>query len=359
MFISRTVVYIFSFLIFNQNYHFICSECPPDTIIEPCSCVLTIPSHSYILFNDFDPEAIYIQKKSIICEDIRNSSFDLRNIFQNLNDYLNSNETDFDTFLLYNTSIKHLPENVFVNITFKSLMFQDNDVLTTIDENAFSYFKNFVEVFETLNTNLSDSKIIFTILKQFQNLRRVSMHNDRLTMIPDYAFNHTNLTDIWFGLENRRTSQPIESLGQYAFYNVPNLKLLRIISPNLTKINKYSFAQRSRSSSNSILHIYIGGQKLNSTSFPLTSLSRFRNRAVFLRLYFTNLTYLDENIFQPFLETHPSSIIDINYTNINLTCDCRSAWIQYDYLRDIDQLENRIYGYKCWAYDFSNCIFNK
>jgi hypothetical protein len=354
MFVSKTIVYIFSFLIFNHVH----SDCPPDEIIEPCACALTIPSHTYILFNDYNPEAIYIHKKSIVCEDIYNSSFDLRNIFQNLNNYLNSNETNFDTFLLSNTTVKHISENVFVNITFKGLMFQNNVLLTTIDENAFSYLKNSVEIFETFNTNLSASQTIFSILKQFRNLRRVSMHNDRLTMIPDYAFNHTNLTDIWFGLENRRTIQPIESIGQYAFYNVPNLKFLRILSPNLTQINKYAFAQRTRSL-NTMLNIYIGGSKLNSTSFPLTSLSRFRNRAVSLRLYFTNLTYFDENIFQPFLETHPSSIIDINYTNMNLTCDCRSAWIQYDYLRDIDQLENRIYGYKCWSYDFSNCILNR
>ncbi|CAF3538330.1 unnamed protein product [Adineta steineri] len=355
MFNRKTIVYIFSILIFTDFIH---SDCPPDSIIEPCSCVLTIPSHTYLLYNDYNPETIYIQQKSIVCEHIHNSSFDLQAIFLNLNLYLNENETDFDSFLLFDTTVKSLPENVFNNITFKSLMFQDNHLLTTIDENAFYYFKDNVEVFETLNTNLSDSQIIFSILKQFTNLRRVSMHNDRLTTIPNYAFNHTKLTDIWFGLENRRTNQPIESIGQYAFYNVPNLRLLRIFSPNLTQINKYAFAQRNRSSTNNMLHIYIGGQMLNSTSFPLTSLSRFRNRPVFLRLYFTNLTYLDENIFQPFLETHPSSLIDINYTNMNLQCDCQSAWIQYDYLRDVDELENRVYGYKCWPHDFSNCTLN-
>jgi hypothetical protein len=359
MFDRKTSFYIFYFLIFNQYYYLIQSECPPDSIIEPCSCVLTIPSHTYLLVNDFNPETIYIEQKSIVCENIHNSSFDLQKIFQNLNLYLNSNENDFDSFLLYNTSVKYIPDNVFINITFKGLMFQDNNLLTTINENAFYYFKDYVEIFETLNTNLSDSKIIFSILKQFENLRRVSMHNDRLITIPDYAFNHKNLTSIWFGLETRRTNQPIESIGQYAFYNLPNLKVLRIFSPNLTKINKYAFAQRNRSLSSTVLNIFIGGQMLNSTSFPPTSLSRFRNRPVILHLYYTNLTYLDENIFQPFLETNPSSLIDINLTNINLLCDCQSAWIQYDYLRDIDKFENRIYGYKCWSYDFSNCTLNK
>ncbi|CAF0957367.1 unnamed protein product [Adineta ricciae] len=341
-------IYWQQFLAFSQF------ECPSDSLIQPCSCVLTIPSHTYLLFNDFNPETIYIQQRSIVCEHIHNSTFDLQTVFVNLSD----NETDFDSFLLYNTTIAHIPANVFSNVTFKSLMFQDNPMLTTIDENAFTSFKDSVEVFETLNTNLSDSKQIFSILKQFTNLRRVSMHNDRLTIIPDYAFNHTNLTNIWFGLENRRTSQPIETIGQYAFYDVPNLRLLRIFSPNLTHIDKYSYAQRKRSSSNITLHIYLGGQNLNSTSFSPTSLSRFRSRSVFLRLYYTNMTYLDELIFQPFLETHPSSIVDINYTNTNLRCDCHSAWIQYDYLRDLDQLDNRVYGYRCWATDFANCTLN-
>lgn len=355
----KTILYIFYVLIFNQYCTLINGECPPDSIIEPCSCVLTIPSHTYHLINDGNPETIYIEQKSIVCENIHNSSFDLQKLFQNLNVNLNSNETNFDSFLLYNTSVKYISDNVFSNITFKGLMFQDNYLLTTIDKNAFNYFNDDVEVFETLNTNLSDTKTIFSILQQFPKLRRVSMHNDRLTTIPDYAFNHANLTDIWFGLESRRTSQPIESIGQYAFYNVPNLKSLRISSPNLEHINKYAFAQRNRSLSSTILNIYIRGEKLNSTSFPPTSLSRFRNRPVILHLYYTNLTYLDENIFQPFLETNPSSVIDIHYTNTNLLCHCQSAWIKYDYLQNIDKLENRVYGYKCWSYAFSNCTLNK
>ncbi|CAF1549655.1 unnamed protein product [Rotaria sp. Silwood1] len=359
MFHRRTIIYLFYIIIFNKQYNLIYSECPPNSIIEPCSCVLTIPSHTYLLYNDFEPETIYIEKKSIVCEHIYNLSFDIQKIFFNLNSYLNNNETNFDNFLLYNTSIQYIPKDVFYNITFKSLMFQDNILLTIIDEYAFYNSKDYIEVFETLNTNLSDSNTIFSILRQFQNLRRISMHNDRLTNIPDYAFNHTNLINIWFGLENRRTNQPIKSIGQYAFYNVPNLRFLRIFSPYLIQINKYSFAQHIRLSSNTTLGIYIGGQLLNSTSFPLTSLSRFRNRRIYLRLYFTNITYLDENIFQPFLEINPFSIIDMHSSNIHFQCDCQSAWIQHDYSRNVDELENRVYGYKCWSYDFSNCTLNK
>ncbi|CAF3324678.1 unnamed protein product, partial [Rotaria sp. Silwood2] len=81
MFDRKTIVYIFFIVIFNQQYDLIHSECPPDSIIEPCSCVLTIPSHSYLLINDVNPETIYIEKKSIVCEHIHNSLFDLKKLF--------------------------------------------------------------------------------------------------------------------------------------------------------------------------------------------------------------------------------------------------------------------------------------
>ncbi|CAF4547247.1 unnamed protein product [Rotaria socialis] len=271
---------------FNEIIHLVNSQCPPDFVLNPCSCKSSIPSHTNILFKNPNPETNIIQRKSIACEHIHNSSFDLQLVFLTLSSFNNliSNQTanvsNFDSFYLYNTTVKELPENVFINITFKSLMFQDNFQLTTIDRNAFSYFKNHVELFETLNTNLSDAKTIFSIIKEFQNL--------------------------------------------------------------------------------SHLKLYLGGEMIESTSFEITSLSRFRNRFVFIRFYNTSITYLDEDIFQPFLESNPSSLLDINPTNTLFKCDCRSAWIQYDYFKNVYPMDNRVYGYPCWDHDFTkNCTINK
>jgi hypothetical protein len=330
------------------------AECPPDSIIEPCSCVLAIPSHTYLLYNDANPETIIDEQRSIVCEHIHYSSFNLSDVFIRLNLFLIDNNTQFDSFLLHNTSIEHISSYLFGNVTFTCLMFHNNYRLTTIDKHAFSSSFDRIEVFETLNTNLSDSEQLFVMFKQMRNLRRLSMHNDRLRRIPDYAFNQTRLVHIWFGLENQRTSQPIESIGHYAFYDLINLRLLRIFSPLLTHINKYSFAQRYDSLSNRTTsrtwNILLGGQRLTSASFPLTSLTRFRHRAVHLRFYSTNITYLDENIFQPFLAVQTTSQIDIHPSNVHMRCDCRSAWIQFDYRQDA-----RITGYPCWSTDFSNC----
>ena len=54
---------------------------------------------------------------------MHNTSFDLQTISLNLNYCINDNEKDFDNFLLYYTSVKHIPKDVFYNITSKSFMF--------------------------------------------------------------------------------------------------------------------------------------------------------------------------------------------------------------------------------------------
>ena len=321
--------------------HEIHSSCPPSFILQPCSCI----EHSR-------------SQTTIICEDLHQSSFDLRASFVQFSSYQKfvSNQTHFDDFLLSNTSVRELPENVFGKITFTTLRFRNNLQLTTINRHAFRSFADQIEVFETLNSNLSDTTTIFFILQQFRNLRYLSLQNDRLKFIPSYAFNHTNLTHIYFGFEQVEQSQPIERIGAYAFYNLPNLQFLRIFSPYLRTIDKYAFAQRYRFNRESMLELYLGGKMLHSTSFPVTSLTRFRNRFVFLRFYNTSLTYFDEQVFQPFLEANPSSLLDINSSNRLFQCDCRSAWIQFDYFKHRDQLENRVYGYPCWDYHFpSNC----
>jgi hypothetical protein len=355
----NTNLNLFLILFFNQYIHSITGECPPDLLIKPCSCISATPSYPSV------PETTIIRQESIVCEHIYDPLFNLQDVFLKISLFnVNENSTYFHSFRLSNTTIKDLPENVFIDIKFQNLIFQDNFQLTTIDKNAFSNTKNDVEVFETLNTNLSDSETIFFIIRQFQNLRFLSMHNDQLNSIPNYAFNHKYLSYINFGLEFSNRSQPIETIGDYAFYNLPKLHFLRIISPKLSKINKYSFALRDRSELkndlSNILELYLGGEMLNSTSFPLTSLNRFRNRFVFIRFFGTSITYLDENIFQPFLESNPSSLIDLGETNLLYKCHCRSAWIQNDYMKSVDQMDVRVYGGAgCWGHDFTNCTLNQ
>lgn len=347
----RQWIFLFSSLFLNVE-----CQCPPESVLYPCECLLAIPSHSYLLYNDNDPETIITQGRSIICENLHEStSLNLSSMFNKLSAFLNDDEKHFDSFLLFNTTIESISENFFDNITFTALMFQENLHLTEIHLDAFRSSSHSVEIFETFNTNLSNSERIFAILRQFVNLRRLSMHNDRLKRIPSNAFNQSKLEEIWFGLENRRTKQPIESIGEFAIANLTNLKLFRLHSPVLQRIDKFAFAQRFPSSTKQPLSLILSGSSINSTSFPLTSLTRFQHRQVSLRFVYTNLTYLDENVFQPFLATNSLSLIELHSTNSAFQCDCRSAWIQRDY----ENLSRKILGYRCWTWKSTVCLDDK
>ena len=327
-------------------------ECPADSFIKPCVCTPDIPNDLFQSHNELRPRIPAVHQKSIVCENIDDPLFDLRSLFVQLSSILkdDNNQTHFDGFFLHNTRVLHLPENVFGQLTFSGVVFHKNPFLRSIDMNAFAGTREYLEVFQTFNTNLSETNGVFHILKTLSHLRMVSMHDDQLQSIPDYAFNHTRLTDIWLGLEMGSTSQPIRQIGHYPFYHVPNLSTLRMFSPFLSKINKYALAQRNRSTIGAedlsrMLFIQIGSPLINGTSFEATSFTRFRNRPVFLRFYNTSITYLDETIFQPFLETHPASLLDVKNSQISDACDCRSEWIYRDYCRD--WRDSRVYGTSC------------
>ena len=341
-------------LIVVQCLIFANSQCQPDSLIQPCYCTPN-PQSRYTAFSGVMLNGIEIvYNKSIVCEQIDDQYFDLRAIFAKLSTVLTEDDDKkFDAFLLINTRIRHLPENVFGKVTFLTLSFHNNTMLSSIDVHAFTGTRDQLRVFQTMNTNLSDADGVFTILRQFHNLQSVEMHNDRLESIPDYAFNHTRLRMIQFGDMSGQTSQPLMHVGKYPFYDVPNLISLYIFSPFLTKIGKYALAQGHRPvpnivNANSMLYIHIGGPMLNSNCFEPTSLTRFRGRSVFLRLFRTSINYFDELIFQPFLETGPSSLLSIEQPNVNWTCDCRSEWIRKDYCDIIHNYRDaRVYGPAC------------
>ena len=181
------------------------SECPPNSTIEPCFCIPDIPYDIFPPHYELRPQITAIHGKSIVCENIDNSSFDLRSVFLRLSSILaddtSRNQTHFDGFFLHNTLIRHLPENVSDQLTFSGVIFHKNPLLTSIDANAFAGTREYLEVFQTFNTNLSETSGLFPALRTLINLRMVSMHDDQLQSIPDYAFNHTRLTEIWLGLE--------------------------------------------------------------------------------------------------------------------------------------------------------------
>ncbi|CAF0727869.1 unnamed protein product [Adineta steineri] len=114
----------------------------------------------------------------------------------------------------------------------------------------------------------------------------------------------------------------------------------------ISSIGEYSFAMNRRTVSytndiNQILHIYISSLMLNA--------SCSRNQQILLCIYTTSIDYLDENIFQPFLATHSSKLLDIQDSNTSQICDYRSAWIKEEFYTNMNCNKNRVYGAACFS----------
>ncbi len=349
--------YILIILVLKTN-----AECPPTVEFYPCRCVQYIP----LLTDKYFWSSINVTTydRSILCENI-DTALNMKMIFDNLTEILSVEYRNFDSFSLRNTTIGEIPSNAFGNLTFLIIQFEDNPYLSTIDPEAFTNINaEYVQVFETSNTNLSQT-IFETVLNKFENLLRITMLNDNVQHIPSFAFRQSNLRHIWFGLEGTMHKQPLKSIDSYAFYHVSSLGLLRIISDDLSQFNQYSFAikQTSELIPWEILLI-IGGQQISSKSFPLTSLTHFGNRLVSLWFYDTpNLKYLDEAVFKPFLGPDGAGReIDLAHSQsityeTEPTCPCEMYWIQRDYYRLQGDFffPHPVYGYPCWFYDFSAC----
>lgn len=340
---NTRITSILSFILF-QYLVVVKSRCPSNALIDPCFCIEKSSSSDQTAYYVVSINGSYteIRGTSIVCANIPSSSFDLRSVFTKLQNSLSrNNQTRFNQFLLYNTQIKHLAKNLFRNVTFSHILFYNNPLLNSIDIDAFDNTRDSIEQFQTMNTGLSDSDSLFTIVRQLKNLKRFSMANDQMKSIPDSAFNNPSLEEIAFGKMSypTYTPMPIVHIGDNPFYNVPNLSSLMIVSPFLTKIGKYSLAVNVQSTST--LRIEIHGSRLTGSSFQSTSFTRFRGRQVSLNFQQTNIEYLDENIFQPFLATNQLSTLYLSESNISRTCDYRSSWIKNEYC------SYRIYGTVC------------
>lgn len=115
----------------------------------------------------------------------------MKHIFQSLSKSLWGEEKHFHEFILSNTAITQLRENVFENITFERIqLFADS--LKYINTNAFEGTNSYVKGFETncplLRNNPPESDF-FAVLSSMNNLGFIPMNNADITEIPSNAFN--------------------------------------------------------------------------------------------------------------------------------------------------------------------------
>jgi hypothetical protein len=306
--------------------------CPAPEVLNPCKC---------------DTNGISCGGNDVI---------NLKNIFNAIDQKLSENEKHFAQFYLNNTAITELEENTFYEITFDEIHIYNTTKLKLIHTNAFNATKSLTKILsvnyhytESYDpnaiplTNSPPTHDIFHMLSSITTLEEIHLCYTNITGIPSLAFKpingaQNNLTFITFAYSS------IVEIGDNAFSALENLSFLSFADNKIESIPKTAF--NFENDSKEIMQLDLQSNKLNGESFPSDSFNNMK-RPTFLYLGNNpNLKYLDQHIFQPFLESNIKNKIFIDeggFKNGNFDCDdCRSYWLKKE-----SKYNNRTDLWKC------------
>ncbi len=200
-----------SFTLYHTIIGYICGECPAADLIKPCVC----GGHEFI---------------------------DLKSLFHNLSLTLPKDKWHLNSFLSNNTAIKELPENLFGDIIFDSVIIWNAPNLSLIHTNAFNGtdLNGLNNQFNVNNTTLKNSPPthdIFHAISSLVNIKYIYLIKNMIEEIPDYAFKPINgpqnsLSSLYISDNN------IKRIGKFAFKDLNHLNILSIESNKVINITK-------------------------------------------------------------------------------------------------------------------------
>jgi hypothetical protein len=290
--------------------------CPAPEILNPCKC----------------------DAKGISCGG--NDVINLKNIFKAIDQKLNESEKHFKKFYLNNTAITEIEENTLYDLTFDEIQIINATKLKLIHTNAFNATNLVTKKFSVNYDDwkpiphlipLTDSPPthdIFHMLSSIISLEEIDLCYTNITQIPSNAFKpingaQNNLTFITF--EN---SSSIAQIGDNPFYYLNNLNFLQLSGTKIDSIpkNAFNFEKESKKK----LMLSLQWTKLNGTGFQLGSLENLKRPTDIYLGDNPKQTYLDEQIFRPFLEANDQNVIRIDIFHVSyIDCnDCRSYWLK-------------------------------
>ena len=312
--------------------------CPPSRVLHPCLC----------------------SDNRITCgQDIK---YSIKHIFHELSSHLPKNERHFSAFVFENSAIEEFDDNMFADVLFDNITIINAINLAKIKKYAFNKTAKSVRHFEQVGQSKLAKRFVnqlFDALSSLVNVRHMTLELNAMKSFPSYAFTsdgHQSRPRVeWFDLK----ADSLTTIANYAFYELHNLRHIRLKADRLQLIAGHSFDFEMPS--NHILNIDLRNNQLTVKSFEIEAFIGTK-RPINLMLMFNRLTYLDENIFGPMLRSDPRNVIDL-YGN-PLICNCTMAWL----LRDRDELQSQVRNAKCneladiWSLEdrhFSNCFLDR
>ena len=251
----------------------------------------------------------------------------LKEIMRQFNDKLEGSDRHFKSFLLDNSSVTHIEDNTFFNITFDYIGFFWNRHLTHIDSHAFGQTTQVTKRVNIEYTPIGNREL-FHALNTLTKIEVILCQHLNITEIPSHAFRE----DIEAQDSIHFLGFPavgVTRIGDYAFYELNNLEELDLDHNTIGYIPENAFAF-SRSSNKTLQINLTGMEALNSTGFALGSLSNIKRPTVLNLKLNENITYLDEKIFRPFFDAHDLNrvLLTDNFGGIGIDCNhCANYWL--------------------------------
>ncbi len=286
--------------VFASNF----TECPEPEILKPCKC------STYAIFCQGD------------------DPINLKAIFHQISSKLENGKKHFAEFYLTNKAVGELEESVFEDILFDSIHLEEAHNLSLIHTKAFTGTESYIQEIRIDNTSLKNSPPnhdIFKAISSMENLEELTIAHSLIDEIPENAFQPINgtkekLAKI-FLMGNK-----ISKIGKNAFGNLTNLQELDFEYNKLDHIpeNAFNFYD---SSANSTLNLYLIRCSLNGSSFEKGAFNNINRPTVLHFNYYdqsNNITFLDQNIFEPFFSANNMNAIEISTIDCK---DCRSFWL--------------------------------
>jgi hypothetical protein len=302
-------------------------NCPSADLLYPCRCIF---------------EQNFNVRTSIHCLNI-GERFKLRKIFDEIKK-VGHNFDYLSEIWINNTMIENIYHEIFAGLKlenfFSGLVVSHNKNLSHIHPEA---FRDFDPEFIYIHDNPKLKNKIFSAIKNLKHVSEYHLFNNNIEKIPRAAFKNARSV-YYIGLQN-------------------NL---------INHISTHAFSMLHEMKEDETLHVInLKNNKLNSRSFELGAFeglhSSFNCRPICweIQLSFNNISYLDEKIFAPFLNSECVSSKNKSYLLVDknpFVCDCRMKWL----IDNKDRYKNSVIGILCkndnnrdfWTYsaeDFENC----
>ncbi|KPM05258.1 hypothetical protein QR98_0037190 [Sarcoptes scabiei] len=356
-------------------------NCPPEEVTRPCRCEYRMDNWQWVQarFTRFvcgedseeDLRLQYVLNANRTREQFAYSQTRRIQIyFERLSENLAKIgwQKRFDEFVLQNSAISEIPRNLFGDIIFYAVKFENCPELTSIHPQAFQITEPFIEELSIKRTRLGNERWklrdTFNAITSLTNLRALYLQSSGLNAIPHHAFRplkgrfQRKLVKIAINYPNARENS-IRQIGSYAFYYLSNLKTIDLSVNSIEKIYKNAFSFRWESTET--LTINLAGNNLTDNNIESGAFVETQ-RPIKLILgegEFGNpeLKHLEERVFRPLLNENEKNVITFHSSqNQNggnrLHCDCQSRWI----FNEVGKIRNGLKDIMCVSNGSWECL---